>query len=90
MKTKNRRTFVFCRNKNLNPKPFSIKIWVEELSSWIVFDNFKTADMAREFLEVENDSIEKYISREIKSNGNKKEKEKASVSNSKDTKKIKK
>jgi hypothetical protein len=69
------------RNKEKYDKPFSIKIWVDELSSWLVFDNFPTQELANKFLVDDHDNIEKFIKKQIE-RGNEigEKKEKANIS----------
>jgi hypothetical protein len=60
---KNRMTTI-----NKKKDKFQIQMWIEELKSWLVFDNFKSKAHAQEFLddEKEREDIEKYVVEELK------------------------
>jgi hypothetical protein len=39
-------------------KTYSIQLWIDDLKSWLVFDNFKTKKLAKEFLEDKKEMAE--------------------------------
>ena len=62
MELKNTKVLIFKKGKT-----FSIHIWVEELKSWLIFDNFKTRKLAKEFLadESEMQEVRMFIEKRI-------------------------
>ncbi|HBI50234.1 MAG TPA: hypothetical protein DDY21_00070 [Candidatus Moranbacteria bacterium] len=74
---------------------FSIKIWVYELGSWLVFDGFKTRKIARAFLndKEEMQNVKKLIAKTVKHYGEidsaKKKAKEASICDTEKPKKIK-
>ncbi|MDY0143725.1 MAG: hypothetical protein RBR97_17710 [Bacteroidales bacterium] len=61
-KRKNRMTTI-----NRKKDKYQIQIWVEELSSWLVFDNFSSRKMAKDFLasDKEMEEVETFIARSL-------------------------
>jgi len=55
-----------------NGSVYRIQIWVEKLSSWLVYDNFKTRKLAKAFLadKKEINEIKLFIARQIKKQRN--------------------
>lgn len=49
-------------------KKYSIQMWIDELKSWLVFDNFKSKKQAQKFLadKKEMAEVKGYIKRTIK------------------------
>jgi len=52
---------------NRKKDKYQIQIWVEELSSWLVFDNFSSRKMAKDFLasDKEMEEVETFIARSL-------------------------
>jgi len=50
-----------------NGKTYSVQIWIDKLKSWLVFDNFKTRKLAKEFIhdKKEQEEVKLYIKKAV-------------------------
>jgi len=69
MELKNTQILI-TKNKKSNKKHkgYSIQIWIDKISSWLVFDNFKSLKQAKEFLADKKEiaEVKRYIKKVIK------------------------
>lgn len=87
MNIKNRKNRMTVINKKKDK--YQIQIWVKELSSWLVFDNFGSRKNAKEFLadKKEMAEVEALIERSLKAEKDHTEKMLAEIKKSKKKKK---